>query len=177
MLCLATLGLLAPRPPHVAQLPRPCCRGRRLAQSPLMRVSVRVADDAELRFQGGASRIRPLSVLIAQGFVPADASEQQVNVMAAQLARNLAQKFSNTNPEDSALLVAESGDEIVAACGIEVMGLTATGLDTFRYEAGDPQGTLADRPFLSNLAVRRRHVATTLGVGVGVEARRRRRAR
>ena len=155
MLCLATLGLLAPQPPHVAQLPRLCCGGRRQARPPVMRVSVREAEDAELRFQGGGSRIRPISVLVAQGFVPADASEQQINVMAAQLARNLAQKFSSSNPEDSALLLAESGEEVVAACGVEVMALTPSGLDQFRYEAGDPQGVLADRPFLSNLAVRR----------------------
>ena len=154
MLCLATLGLLAPQPPHVAQLPQLCCGGRRLARPPVMRVSVREAEDAELRFQGGGSRIRPISVLVAQGFVPADASEQQINVMAAQLARNLAQKFSSSNPEDSALLLAESGEEVVAACGVEVMALTPSGLDQFRYEAGDPQGVLADRPFLSNLAAR-----------------------
>ena len=154
MLCLATLGLLAPQPPHVAQLPRLCCGGRRQARPPVMRVSVREAEDAELRFQGGGSRIRPISVLVAQGFVPADASEQQINVMAAQLARNLAQKFSSSNPEDSALLLAESGEEVVAACGVEVMALTPSGLDQFRYEAGDPQGVLADRPFLSNLAAR-----------------------
>ena len=35
------------------------------------------------------------------------------------------------------------------------MPLTPTGLDRFRYEKGDPQGALAHRPFLSNLAVRR----------------------
>lgn len=154
MLCFATLGLFAPQPPHVAQLPRPCCGSRRLARPPVMRVSVREADDAELRFQGGGSRIRPISELVAQGFVPADASEQQVNVMAAQLARNLAQKFSSSNPEDSALLLAESGEDVVAACGIEVMTITPVALDQFRYEAGDPLGVLADRPFLSNLAAR-----------------------
>ena len=120
-----------------------------------MRISVCEADDAELRFQGSASRIRPISELVAQGFVPDDASEQQLNVMASQLARNLASKFSSANPEDSALLLAERGGEVVGVCGIEVMPLTPTGLDRFRYEKGDPQGVLAHRPFLSNLAVRR----------------------
>jgi len=120
-----------------------------------MRVGVREAQEAELRFQGSGSRIRPISILVAEGFVPPDASVQQVEVMASQLGRNLAQKFSSRNPEDSALLLAESGEEVVGACGVEVMSLTPSGLDQFRYEAGDPQGTLADRPFLSNLAVRR----------------------
>ncbi len=97
MLCFATLGLFAPQPPHVAQLPRPCCGSRRLARPPVMRVSVREADDAELRFQGGGSRIRPISELVAQGFVPADASEQQVNVMPSSFYDFLRFQYNTSN--------------------------------------------------------------------------------
>ena len=112
VLCLATLGLLG----HVTQLPHTRSQ-QRVWRPPSMRVSVRKAEDAELRFQGRDSRMRPISVLVAQGFVPADASDQQVEVMASQLGRNLAQKFSSRNPEPSALLIAESGaDQEVATC-------------------------------------------------------------
>lgn len=47
-----------------------------------------------------ATATATLTLSLAQGFVSEDASEQQLNVMASQLARNLAQKFSSANPED-----------------------------------------------------------------------------
>eukprot|EP00908_Phaeocystis_cordata_P026035 Transcript_851.p1 GENE.Transcript_851~~Transcript_851.p1 ORF type:complete len:320 (+),score=122.26 Transcript_851:86-961(+) len=148
MLLTAALSLLPQR--HV-----PTDRCRQRACPPAMRISIREAEDSELRFQGVESQIRPISKLVSAGFTPADASEQQVEVMASQLARNLNQKFSSRNPDPSALLIAESQDEVVAACGIEVQMLTASALDQFRYKDGDPDGVLSERPFLSNLAVRK----------------------
>ena len=64
MLCITALGLLGPPPPEAAH--SSLRHVRRLARPPLMRISVCEADDAELRFQGSASRIRPISELVAQ---------------------------------------------------------------------------------------------------------------
>jgi hypothetical protein len=76
LLCITALGLLGTPPPEAGHSSARCGSSlrqlsslrhvRRHARPPLMRVSVCEADDAELRFQGSASRIRPISELVAQ---------------------------------------------------------------------------------------------------------------
>lgn len=131
----------------------------RVPRSPLMRVDIRQAtrDDERPLFT-------PISTLISEGFLPKEYTDVEQAVLASALRKNLVEKFTSRNRADSALLLAEDGaGEVVGACGIEVLALSASALEP----GVEPFGALrSPTPLLSNLVVsrsaRRRGIAKRL---------------
>lgn len=97
------------------------------------------------------SLLREASVLSAEGLSGLEPESYEVSILAAELSRELMDRFSARNRGEHALFVAHAEDAgLVGICGIDVQELTSTALS--RQRAKSEQ--VSERPLLTNLAVR-----------------------